>query len=72
MVLAALSSGNRSTVRPFASVYWVIPSTEGPCVTPGGSAAATVVATKAAGGEQGGEEAVGGVHERGGFVGRGV
>src|SRR6266513_6424855 len=47
VVFGWLASENSSTLRPFASVYSVMPSTDGPCLTPSGSAAAaTPAATK--------------------------
>src|SRR6266851_7444108 len=42
VVLACEASGNSSTLRPLARSYWVIPSPDGPWLTPGGSAACAV------------------------------
>src|SRR4030081_27934 len=39
VVLACDASGNSSTLRPLARPYSVIPSTDSPWLTPGGSAA---------------------------------
>src|ERR1700687_922395 len=39
VVLACDASGNSSTLRPLARPYSVMPSTDGPWLTPGGSAA---------------------------------
>src|SRR2546421_8505774 len=44
VVFGWLASGNSSTLRPFVSVYSVMPSTDGPCLTPSGSAAAAMPA----------------------------
>src|SRR5436190_3590973 len=47
VVFGWLASGNSSTLSPFPSVYSVMPSTDGPCLTPSGSAAtATPAAAK--------------------------
>ena len=42
VVLACVGSGKIRTRRPLSSRYSVMPSTAGPCVTPGGNAAAAV------------------------------
>src|SRR5437868_638385 len=39
VVLACDASGNNSTLRPLARSYSVMPSTDGPWLTPGGRAA---------------------------------
>src|SRR5437762_9426466 len=47
VVFGWLASGNSSTLRPLPNVYSLMPSTDGPCLTPSGSAAAaTPAATK--------------------------